>query len=97
MKNKVKARVINHKRKVKKCYFCGKPPTSRHHIIPRRLGGKGMKNNKVDICDNCHKKLHAILDPPIDYLLMVIQRLAKLNKPEIRKIGFVTDKKEEKK
>ena len=89
MKNKVKARVINHKRKVKKCYFCGKPATSRHHIIPRRLGGKGMKDNRIDICSNCHTKLHAILDPPIDYLLAIIKKLGDLSKPQTRPIGFV--------
>ena len=97
MKHKIRAKVLSKKKK-KNCYFCGKPALSRHHIIPRRIGGKGLKNNQVDICDNCHKKLHFILDPPIDYLLAIIQRLGKLDKPKMkktRKIGFIINKKED--
>ena len=71
MKNKVRAKVIS--RKKKKCYFCGKPALSRHHIIPIRLGGKGMKENKVDICDNCHKKLHFIIYIEIGFIKFIEQ------------------------
>ena len=77
------------KKKVKKCYFCGKPATSRHHIIPRRIGGKGLKNNQEDMCDNCHDRLHTLLDPVIDYLLGYMKQLQDQIPMPIRKIGFV--------
>jgi len=89
--------VRNPKKKVKRCYFCGKPATSRHHILPRRIGGNGLKNNKVDICDNCHKKLHSLLDPVIDYLLVYIKRLQETKAPpKMRKIGFMRNERRKK-
>lgn len=63
------------KPKVKRvCWFCGTTTQlERHHIIPVSIGGKYLPNNKVDICSDCHPKLHQLLDPVIQYLLSIIQ------------------------
>ena len=91
MKRKVKGKVLKRivRKKVRICYFCGKSATSRHHVIPKRIGGKGLRNNQVDMCDNCHKKLHAILDNVIDYLLVYIQEIQKTKETKTRPIGFL--------
>jgi len=90
VKKKVRAKALISKRKKRKCYFCGKPATSRHHIIPKRIGGSGLRNNQVDMCEDCHKKMHKLLDPVIDYLLIYIKGLQKTQAPpQMRKIGFL--------
>lgn len=54
----------------KKCFFCGsKKRMTRHHIIPISLGGSSSKKNLKWICDTCHKKLHSLLTPVINYLI----------------------------
>jgi len=70
------------------CYFCGKTKhLEQHHIIFKRfIKGKGLKKNKEWVCKNCHKKLHHIMQPLVDLLLSVIQ---KLQPHEMNKIGFV--------
>jgi 5-methylcytosine-specific restriction endonuclease McrA len=53
-----------------KCYFCGSTDNIQlHHIIPKRLGGTSDPENLIPLCDNCHKKLHNLIDPVIDYLI----------------------------
>lgn len=45
------------------CYFCGcGPPLREHHIIPQRFGGPDTKDNIVELCDLCHKKLERLYD-----------------------------------
>jgi len=85
MKNKVRVRVLRRKRI---CFFCGKTATSKHHIIPRRIGGSGKQNNKVDVCDNCHAKLHKLLDPVVDYLLVYLKDMQDKTPKPMNPIGF---------
>ena len=86
MKHKVRAKVL----RKHKCYFCDKTTKERHHIIPRRIGGSGMSKNKKYVCKKCHPKLHKLLDPVIDYLLIYIGQLQKTEAPpKMRKIGFM--------
>ena len=78
------------KRTKHNCYFCGKPTREKHHIIPKRLNGSGMRNNKEYVCNKCHPKLHKLLDPVIDYLLIYIKEPQKTEAPpQTRKIGFI--------
>lgn len=40
------------------CYFCGFPVTVVHHIIARSQGGLDNKQNRINICPNCHLLIH---------------------------------------
>ena len=89
VKNKVKAKVL---RKKKQCILCGATKhIVSHHRIPRRIGGSNLPNNKVSLCRDCEQKVHKeLLDPVIDYLLIIIEELQKTEAPPImRKIGFM--------
>lgn len=32
-----------------------------HHILPQACGGRTVQENLVNVCDNCHYAIHAIL------------------------------------
>jgi len=49
-----------------KCYFCDSEGSHEHHIIPKRLGP--VENKTVRLCEPCHKKVHKVVDPTIEYL-----------------------------
>lgn len=52
---------------MQKCYFCGDVDESHtHHIIPQRMGA--VENKVVDLCPECHHKVHRIIDPLVAYL-----------------------------
>jgi len=85
VKHKVKAKVL----RKHKCYFCEKPTRERHHIIPKRIGGSGMSKNKEYVCNKCHPKLHKLLDPVIDYLLVYIKQLQDSLPKKTEKIGYI--------
>ena len=41
------------------CVFCGKPRGIEvHHFIERSRGGKGIEENLVCLCKQCHTKIH---------------------------------------
>lgn len=45
------------------CYFCGSgPPLHEHHVIPQRFDGPDTKNNIVELCGSCHKKIERLYD-----------------------------------
>lgn len=91
-KRKVKGKVLKKVAREKKriCYFCGSTKNiERHHIIPISIGGKHLQNNKVDICDDCHLKLHRLLDPVIHYLVAIIKQSEAGKNKEHHKIGFI--------
>jgi len=52
------------------CYFCGfadDTALSKHHIIPKRVQGDDVFDDRtVTLCRNCHKKAHDIIDPIVD-------------------------------
>ena len=89
-KRKVRGKVLKKikREKIKHfCYFCGTNKNlTQHHIIFRKFGGAGLKKNKEWICENCHKKLHLIMEPLIDLFLSAIQNL---QPSQMRKIGFI--------
>lgn len=85
------------RKKRRKCYFCGKTTNLEdHHIIPKSIGGVNSKKNKKLICGKCHSKLHKMLDPVINYLMIYIKALQETDAPKSqRKIGFIrTNEKE---
>lgn len=41
------------------CINCGKPATTKHHVVPKSLGGNDT-TNLVDLCDECHGLIHKI-------------------------------------
>lgn len=90
---KRKKRVVKKVKKEKEgrvCWFCGSSKKlERHHVIPVSIGGKHLENNKVDICSDCHPKLHKLLDPVIQYLVAIIQQLQKEEVKEPHRIGFI--------
>lgn len=49
--------------KERNCYFCNcGPPLREHHIIPQRFDGPDTKDNTVELCDLCHKRLERLYD-----------------------------------
>jgi len=93
VKRRKRKKVVKKKKveEVRVCWFCdGERGLERHHIIPVQIGGKNLPNNKVDICHKCHPKLHKLLDPVIEYLLIYIKRLQETEAPpQMRGIGFM--------
>lgn len=41
------------------CGFDVKEVLDIHHIIPKALGGSDESDNKVTLCANCHRMIHA--------------------------------------
>jgi len=83
MKRKKKGVKRTRRQKQGECFICGTIKNLQdHHIIPRCIGGKNLKNNKAQLCANCHKKLHILLDPVIAYLGKAILSLEKELKQE---------------
>jgi len=47
--------------KNRECYFCDEgPPLNEHHIIPQRFDGPDTKDNIVELCESCHKKIERL-------------------------------------
>ena len=98
MKRKVKGKVlkkIKREKVVHKCYFCGRTThLERHHVIPKEIGGSGLKDNKAYVCDKCHSQLHKLLTLVIQHLVAYINDLQEELKKyvefkESHKIGFI--------
>lgn len=58
------ARVKNKKlidNKKHKCEFCGKENcyTNTHHIKSKGSGGNDTEDNLIELCGNCHYKVHS--------------------------------------
>jgi len=42
-----------------KCILCGTTQDlTKHHLIPKRNGGKGKLNNTIKVCRQCHDEIH---------------------------------------
>lgn len=52
----------HHGEKNESCYFCLSLGTEEHHIIPQRFGGPDERDNIVEVCESCHKKLERLYD-----------------------------------
>ena len=89
VKGKVLKKVVREKEE-RVCWFCGNSKKlERHHIIPVSIGGKHLKDNKVDICSDCHSQLHKLLDPVIRYLVAIVQQLQNSEIKEPHRVGFI--------
>jgi hypothetical protein len=53
------------------CEYCGKESSTleRHHIVPKAEGGPDVCENLIDLCPDCHTKMHAIHFRIIEYVL----------------------------
>lgn len=50
------------------CEVCGKfTQTEKHHIKTRGSGGDDTPDNLIEVCRNCHIKIHKGLINPKDY------------------------------
>ena len=46
-----------------KCLICNKENINHyHHVVPRHLGGSESIDNRVGLCEECHKKVHTDAD-----------------------------------
>jgi len=58
------------------CYFCGVSQDTvlcGHHIIPKRIDRyREHEDRTVTLCQNCHKKVHDVLDPAVDHALELV-------------------------
>lgn len=44
-----------------RCLFCeSEENLERHHIVPRKYGGKDIDENLVRVCGSCHKKIERV-------------------------------------
>lgn len=56
-------RIVNHKlidEKKHDCEYCGKKNcyTNTHHIKSKGSGGNDTKDNLIELCGDCHRKVH---------------------------------------
>lgn len=42
------------------CQQCGAPGTEIHHVKFRSQGGRGVVNNGLLLCADCHRKIHQV-------------------------------------
>jgi hypothetical protein len=64
------------RKKEGECFICGATEDlQEHHIIPKCIGGRNLKENKRLLCPRCHKKVHQLIDPIVIYLGRAIQLL----------------------
>ena len=50
---------------VKGCFMCGERKNkkmTKHHVIPKSLGGTERDDYKLSICRDCHDEIHTRLD-----------------------------------
>ncbi len=40
------------------CFVCGDWATARHHIIQLQNGGEANRRNVVNLCHDCHRRIH---------------------------------------
>lgn len=60
-----------------KCVACGTTDNlTKHHLIPRKKGGKGRKYNTVKMCRECHDDVHGFRTRKIK-LTRLIKRYTK--------------------
>ena len=46
--------------KDEKCVLCGSfEKLNQHHLIPRKTGGTDVPENKIYLCEDCHRDVHA--------------------------------------
>ena len=55
------------------CYFCGEKNTivlNEHYIVPERISHIIIlfEEDEVVLCSNCHRKLHHLIKPFVDYI-----------------------------
>lgn len=49
--------------KSRSCYFCSLEDErllEKHHVVPKRHGGKDTEENTVILCKSCHRKLEEV-------------------------------------
>jgi hypothetical protein len=58
------------------CYFCGISQDTvlcDHHVIPKRIDRyREHEDRTVVLCQNCHKKVHDVLDPAVNHALQLV-------------------------
>ena len=59
------------------CVICGCPGLPEAHIVKRSQGGKGVEQNIVTLCRQCHRELDEGRDRKT-YLKMVIDYISEL-------------------
>lgn len=78
------------------CYFCREDADralDEHHVVPKRIVGNdedveaGVVSRTETLCSNCHRKLHGILDPAIEY---TAERYRKRMEAGTESAGFTT-------
>ncbi len=57
------------------CVYCGSPAMEIDHVIPKKYGGKAIRNNGVCVCRHCNQYRRQHPDD-IDYLTRAILWLA---------------------
>ena len=48
------------------CRYCGRPAEDAHHIVPRRMSGRGVDDelrNLMPLCRRCHRGHHERTQP----------------------------------
>jgi hypothetical protein len=62
----------------KECSCCGaEGPTHAHHILPKALGGDDRPSNLVEVCPNCHWKIHGRKTRGTDWRNLQAEGIAK--------------------
>ena len=58
------------------CEYCGKKNcyTNTHHIKSKGSGGDDTENNLIELCSNCHRKVHDGLISKQELLKIVKRR-----------------------
>lgn len=68
---------------IEACYFCGdrNEEIELHNIIPETITNiEEIKGGYIEICSNCHNKLHQLLDPPFNYLVGSVDKCSSCNR-----------------
>jgi len=71
-----------------KCVLCKTTQDlTKHHIIPKKSGGKGKLNNTIKVCRNCHDEIHGFKTKKIKLEEMINTYIWNTGNTEIQTIS----------
>lgn len=87
------------KERQSECYFCGMvraEVVEDHHVIPKKVvlpheSSSVDTAQTIQVCANCHYKMHAAIEPLIQYMTEKIKDAPDIVEPDFQKASDLSD------
>lgn len=71
-----------------KCILCGNTQDlTKHHLVPKKDGGKGKLQNTIRVCRECHDEIHGFKTKKIKLEKMINEYIWKTGTTDIQEIS----------